>query len=97
MSSIILKPIITEKANAEAEDFNRYSFEVDRRANKVEIAKEISKMYGVQVESVNTMNYAGKVKRRYTKSGLISGKRNNSKKAVVTVAEGEMIDIYSAL
>ena len=97
MSSIILKPIITEKANAEAEDFNRYTFEVDRRANKVEIAKEISKMYGVQVESVNTMNYAGKVKRRYTKSGLISGKGNNSKKAVVTVAEGEMIDIYSAL
>lgn len=97
MSSIILKPIITEKANAEAEDFNRYSFEVDRRANKVQIAKEISKMYGVQVDSVNTMNYAGKVKRRHTKSGLITGKRNNTKKAVVTVAEGEMIDIYGAL
>jgi large subunit ribosomal protein L23 len=97
MNQIIKKPIITEKANMEAEDYNRFSFIVDRSANKVEIKKEIERMYGISVEKVATLNYDGKNKQRYTKSGLISGRKNNYKKAVVTVAEGETIDLYAGL
>lgn len=95
MSSIIVKPLVTEKANADAEDFNRYAFVVDRRANKVQIKKEIQAIYGVPVVKVATMNYQGKSKQRYTKSGLLAGRTSHYKKAVVTVAEGEIIDLYN--
>lgn len=97
MNQIIKKPIITEKANMEAEDHNRFSFIVDRSANKVEIAKEIERLYGISVEKVATLNYDGKRKQRYTKGGLVSGRKDNYKKAVVTVAEGETIDLYAGL
>lgn len=92
---IIIKPIITEKMTANGEKFNRYGFVVDPRANKLEIAEAVKEMYGVTVESVNTMNYAGKKKSRYTKAGVISGKTSAYKKAVVTIAEGESIDFYN--
>lgn len=93
---ILIKPILTEKQTAISERFpNRYGFRVSPRANKVEIKNAVEEMYGVKVESVNTMNYAGKRKSRYTKSGIISGKSPAYKKAIVTLKEGEVIDFFS--
>jgi large subunit ribosomal protein L23 len=92
---IILKPIVTEKMNLKGESLKQYGFVVDKRANKVQIKKAVEELYGVTVESVNTMRYAGKLKSRFTKTGLISGKKNTLKKAVVTLREGETIDFYS--
>jgi large subunit ribosomal protein L23 len=77
------------------EDLNRYGFLVHKNANKIQIKKAVEKMYGVSVESVNTMRYGGKVKSRYSKSGIISGKTKSYKKAIITLAEGETIDFYS--
>ncbi len=92
---IIIKPLITEKMTALTEKLNRYGFVVDKRANKVEIKKAIEKAYGVTVENVNTINVMGKFKSRYTKSGNLTGRTNNYKKAIVTVADGDVIDFYS--
>ena len=92
---IILKPIVTEKMNLKGESLRQYGFVVDKRANKVQIKKAVEELYGVTVESVNTMRYAGKHKSRFTKTGLVTGKKNSTKKAVVTLREGETIDFYS--
>ena len=93
---IIIKPIVTEKQTAITEKFpNRYGFRVSPDANKLEIKKAVEVMYGVNVESVNTMNYAGKKKSRYTKSGIINGKTSAFKKAIVTLKEGETIYFFS--
>jgi len=92
---VILKPVITEKMTAKAEKLNQYGFIVDKKANKIQIKGEVEELYGVEVLSVNTMNYSGKKKSRNTKSGVISGKTNAFKKAVVTIAEGESIDFFS--
>ena len=93
---IIIKPIVTEKQTAITEKFpNRYGLRVSPDANKLEIKKAVEVMYGVNVESVNTMNYAGKKKSRYTKSGIINGKTSAFKKAIVTLKEGETIDFFS--
>lgn len=72
-----------------------YGFKVDRMANKIQIKKAIEEMYGVTVVSVNTMRYAGKNKSRFTKAGVIAGKSNAFKKAMVTVKKGDKIDFYS--
>jgi len=93
--SIIIKPIVTEKANQLSDKFNRYGFKVQRDANKLEIKKAVEELYKVSVTEVNTMNYLGKSKSRYTKSGIVSGKSPDFKKAIVTVKEGEKIDFYS--
>ena len=93
--SIIIKPIITEKITKEGEVFNRFGFVVDKKANKVQIKKAVEAAYGITVESVNTMNYRADRTTKYTKSGLISGKTNAYKKAVVQVKEGETIDFYN--
>lgn len=93
--NILIKPIVTEKMTAQGEDMNRYGFVVDRRANKLEIKKAVEELYNVTVTEVNTMRYAGKRKQRFTKSGISVGRTPAYKKAVVTVAEGEMIDFYS--
>jgi large subunit ribosomal protein L23 len=93
--NILIKPIITEKMTALGEKLNRYGFMVHREANKVQIKKAVEELYGVDVVSVNTINYAGKNKSRYTKTGLISGKTNATKKAIITIADGETIDFYS--
>ncbi|MFO7935549.1 MAG: 50S ribosomal protein L23 [Bacteroidales bacterium] len=93
--NILIKPIVTEKMTAQGEDMNRYGFVVDKRANKLEIKKAVEELYNVTVTEVNTMRYAGKRKQRFTKSGISVGRTPAYKKAVVTVAEGEMIDFYS--
>ncbi len=92
---ILVKPLVTEKMTDQSERFNRYGFVVDRRASKPEIKKAVESLYNVTVESVNTMVYGGKVKSRYTKGGIITGKTNSFKKAVVTLVEGDSIDFYS--
>ena len=93
---IIIKPIVTEKQTAITEKMdNRYGFRVSPNANKLEIKKAIEGMYNVTVVGVNTINYYGKRKSRYTKSGIINGKQSAFKKAIVTLKEGETIDFFS--
>ena len=86
---IIIKPLVTEKMTAVSEKLNRFGFVVRPNANKLEIKREIEALYNVTVVDVNTMRYAGKDKSRYTKSGLISGRSNAFKKAIVTLKEGD--------
>ena len=92
---VVIKPIITEKMTDKAESLNQFGFIVDQHANKLQIKSEVEDLYSVQVISVNTMNYSGKSKSRFTKTGLISGKTKAFKKAIVTLAEGESIDFFS--
>ena len=91
--SILQKPLVTEKVTS-FNDKGVYGFIVDNRANKVEIKKEVEKLYGVTVLQVNTMRYAGKKKVRFTKSGVNKGKRASYKKALVTLKSGNIIDFY---
>jgi large subunit ribosomal protein L23 len=94
---ILIKPIITEKMTAQAEKLNRYGFVVAKGANKLEIKAAIEKMYGVKVDTVNTQQYVGKVKTRNTTRGVAVGRVNRSKKAIVTLKQGEVIDFYASI
>ena len=92
----IIKPLVTEKMTAITEkQGNKFGFIVRPDANKIEIRKEVEAKYNVNVVSVNTMNYAGKRKSRYTKTGVIKGRTNAFKKAIVTLRDSETIDFYS--
>ena len=93
---VLIKPLVTEKVSAMSEN-GKYGFIVNKTANKVEIKKEVEKTYGVTVEAVNTMVQPGKAKSRFTKSGIIEGSTPSYKKAVVKVAEGDIIDFYSGI
>lgn len=93
--AIILKPIVTEKMTRMGEKFNRVAFQVAHEANKIEIKKAVEEMYGVTVLDVNTSNYHGKKKTRYTKAGMINGLTATYKKAIITLKEGDTIDFYS--
>ena len=95
--SILIKPIITEKATLVSERFNKYTFLVDPKANKVEIKKAVEAAYSVTVDNVRTQNYGPERKMRFTKTGVQKGKTNATKKAIVQVAEGDAIDFYSNL
>lgn len=93
---ILIKPILTEKQTAISEKFpNRYGFRVTPDANKAQIKAAIEQVYGVKVESVNTINYLGKRKSRFTKAGAVNGKTSAYKKAIITLKEGEVIDFFS--
>jgi len=92
---ILIRPIITEKATAASEAANCYAFEVDKRANKVQIKKAIESFYGINVDKVRTMIVPAKRSVRYTKAGMIAGKKSSYKKAIVQVRGGEVIDLYS--
>ena len=92
---ILIKPIVTEKMTAETEKNNRYGFIVDKDANKLQIKAAGEQMYNVTVKDVNTMNYHGKRKSRYSKSGMLRGRANHFKKAYVTVAGDDKIDFYA--
>lgn len=94
--SVLKKPLVTEKVSALNEK-GKYGFIVEKRANKVEIKQAVEKLYGVNVENVRTMIYQGKQKSRFTKSKVISGRTPSFKKAIVTVAEGDVIDFYSGI
>ena len=91
---ILIKPIISEKSENLSENSGKYSFVVDKAANKIEIKTAIEKMYGVNVESVNTMVMPGKDRVRYTKRGVQRGRVSSFKKAIITVSDGEQIDLY---
>ncbi|NMH29587.1 50S ribosomal protein L23 [Flavobacterium silvaticum] len=93
--SIIVKPIVTEKVTRQGELSNRFGFVVDKKANKVQIKKAVEAAYNVTVTEVNTMNVRPDRTTKYTKSGLISGKTNAYKKAIVQVKDGETIDFYN--
>lgn len=93
--AFIIKPLVTEKANRISEKLNQFSYIVKPEATKLQIKAEVQALYNVTVLGVNTSNYAGKNKTRYTKAGLIRGRRNAFKKAVVTLKEGDQIDFYS--
>lgn len=95
LSEVLIKPVLTEKANAQQEKLRRYAFKVARKANKLEIKKAVEEFYGVSVVDVNTAVVAGKNKTRYTKKGFVKGQKPAFKKAMVTIAEGETIDLYS--
>lgn len=92
---IIIKPILTEKMTIQGEKLNRYGFIVDPRANKLQIRNAVEALYNVVVTDVNTCNYMGKIRSRFTKHGLMVGRTNNTKKAVVTLKDGDKIDFYS--
>ena len=92
---IIIKPLVTEKMTAITDKLNKFGFVVTPQANKLEIKKEVESLYNVTVVAVNTMRYCGKTKNRYTKAGIIKGRTNAYKKAIVTLKEGDTIDFYS--
>ena len=94
MKEILIKPLITEKMSADTERNNSYGFVVSLAANKIEIKKAIENEYNVTVESVRTLRVDGKAKQRYTKTGMVKGRTNSYKKALVSLAKGEVIDFY---
>lgn len=94
--AIIIKPVITEKYS-KLNEKGKYAFEVSRDANKIEIRNAIEKEYNVSVESVNTYITPGKTKSRMTKTKVMTGRIASKKKAIITLAKGEVIDIYSGI
>lgn len=92
---ILIKPIVTEKLTAESEKRNCYGFIVDRDANKLQIKAAVEQFYNVSVKDVNTVNYHGKKRSRYTKNGMTRGRSNHYKKAYVTLAGNDKIDFYA--
>ncbi|MFT6814239.1 MAG: large subunit ribosomal protein L23 [Sphingobacteriales bacterium] len=92
---VLLKPILTEKMIGLGEKLGQYAFEVEKRADKLEIKTAVEDMYDVKVDSVRTTIYAGKRKSRNTKRGVIEGKTKSFKKAIVKLKEGDSIDFYS--
>lgn len=90
---IIKRPIITEKTNIQKEESNQVSFEVDKRANRVEITRAVEKIFSVKVAKTRTAHVQGKIKRR----GRILGKRKDWKKAIVTLMPGERIDFFEGV
>ena len=93
--NILIRPLVTEKMERLSEKLNQYGFVVEKSANKLQIKKAIEELYGVTVDSINTIRHGGKAKTRYTRSGYLTGRTNSYKKAIVTLKEGEKIDFYS--
>jgi large subunit ribosomal protein L23 len=92
--TILIKPIITEKATKLADKRNTYVFQVGKNVNKIEIKNAVQQMYNVSVDSVNTAVLPGKPKTRNTKTAIIRGRSSSYKKAFVTLTPGERIDIF---
>lgn len=92
--TILIKPVLTEKAETLSEGLAKYSFVVNKDANKLEVRAAVEEMYGVTVDSVNTMIMPGKKKSKMTRSGMQTGKVSGYKKAIVTLADGEEIDFF---
>ena len=94
--AIPIKPILTEKATASIE-VGKFSFILNKKANKVQVKKAIEKTYNVNVLSVNTINVLGKSISKFTKTGIVTGRKPSYKKAIVQLKEGEFIDFYSQI
>lgn len=98
MENVIIKPVITEKASFDSEENGKFTFIVDKKANKIQIKNSVENQYGVNIVDVKTINYGGgKPKTKYTNKGIVYQRSKAYKKAVVTVKEGETIDLYSNL
>ena len=95
MKIILKKPLITEKANMLTDKLQQLTFIVEKTATKDQIKSSIEKLYSVEVISVNTMRYAGKLKSKNTKKGVMIGRRDAFKKAVISLKEGDTIDFYA--
>ncbi|XCI75690.1 MAG: 50S ribosomal protein L23 [Flavobacteriales bacterium] len=93
--TVLIKPLITEKATTNSEVKNYYTFLVDPRANKIQIKNEVVQFYGVTVKSVKTMNYGAKKKSRARKKAWIPGWTNRTKRAIVELKAGQMINFFS--
>jgi large subunit ribosomal protein L23 len=93
MRNVLVRPLLTEKLTNLTEGENKYGFVVDYNANKIEIAKAIEKKFDVNVVAVNTMRYKGKVKTQWTRKGRFVGRTPKFKKAIVTLKEGQTIDL----
>lgn len=94
--SVLKRPLVTEKSQTLSAK-GKYVFEVELKSNKIEIANEVEKMYGVTVESVTTLRQFGKKKSRMTRTKVTTGRTATFKKAIVTLQEGDIIDFYSEL
>jgi len=95
-SDVLIRPVIYEKINRQMERDNRFTFQVGHGANKLEIKKAVEEFYGVKVADVNTIVVPAKTKSRFTKRGMLVGRKPSIKKAVVTLAEGETpIDLFA--
>ena len=94
---VIFEPIITEKATNDSELRNRYSFIVNREANKIQIKDAVEERYNVTVEKVRTQIYGSERKTKYTKKGVQRTKTNIKKKAIVDIQDGDSIDFYNNL
>ena len=95
LADVLVRPVITEKVNIQMEQSGRYTFVVDKRANKLEVKQAVEEFYGVKVNEVNTIVVPGKNKSRFTKAGLLKGVKSSYKKAIVTLVEGDTIDLFS--
>ena len=93
ISQILIKPLVTEKSHEQLDRHGAYTFVVANDANKIEIAGAIEKQFNVKVKDVRTMRYAGKEKRM----GRFTGRKASWKKAVVTLAEGDSIEIFEGV
>ncbi|MBI4546816.1 MAG: 50S ribosomal protein L23 [Ignavibacteriae bacterium] len=94
MIGIIYRPIVTEKV-ANLQEKGVYAFEVDPKANKIEIAKAVEKKFSVTVINVRTMNYHGKTKAQMTRRGRFVGTTSHFKKAIVTLKSGDKIELFA--
>ena len=94
--NILIKPILTEKATSKNES-GKFSFIVNKSANKIQVKQAIEKTYSVNVLSVNTINVLGKSISKFTKTGIVTGRKPSYKKAIVQLKEGEFIDFYSQI
>ena len=90
---IIIRPVVTEKTNNQKEAANQVTFEVDRKANRIEVRRAIERIFNVRVAKVRTMQVRGKFKRR----GRVLGKRRDWKKAIVTLRPGERIEFFEGV
>ncbi len=95
MRNPLLQPWLTEKSTRLTEQQGQYAFKVKAGADKTDIRRAVEEKFGVDVQSVRTVNCYGKAKRQYTRKGLIAGKKSNWKKAVITLKKGQVIDYYS--
>lgn len=95
LTEVLVRPVVTEKVNSQMEKTGRYTFQVGKGANKLEIKKAVEEFYGVKVTEVRTAVVPAKNKTRYTKAGFLSGRKPSYKKAIVTLAEGDSIDLFS--
>jgi large subunit ribosomal protein L23 len=91
---ILIRPLYTEKIAKLQDSENKYAFEVNRNANKIEIRNEIEKRFDVRVEKIQTMNVRGKMRQQMTRAGRFFGRQPDWKKAVVTLADGDKIDLF---